>query len=236
MLRRSTCCGAERALCEVGDGIATRPFSACKLIDPKPGACTTRRSREANHRSCQSSAWALAARRRAVHGIGLRRALSRRGTNLQGKAGDRGCAPAPSGTGPNDFAIRHTCGFTTALKSSSEGFHLLWWQPAKCAGGDVVCRSSPCCFFRFPRVCFLMGDVVRNSRENSWDRPCLAYTHPRRLLFAASSLEPLPNHSLGVDGAHPICLWWNCASPSDTRPTEMNGPRSGLRGTRAQLQ
>jgi hypothetical protein len=155
LLRRSTCCGAERALCGVGDGIVTRPFSACKLIDPKPGACTTRRSREANHRSCQSSAWALVARRRAVRGIGSRRALSRRGTNLQGKAGDRGCAPAPSGTGPNDFAIRHTCGFTTALKSSSEGFHLLWWQPAKCAGGNVVCRSSPCCFFRFPRVCFL---------------------------------------------------------------------------------
>jgi hypothetical protein len=37
-----------------------------------------------------------------------------------------------SGTAPNDFAIRHTCGFTTALKSSSEGFHPLWWRPAKC--------------------------------------------------------------------------------------------------------
>jgi hypothetical protein len=56
--------------------------------------------------------------------------------------------------------------------------------------------------FPFPTGMFLMGDVVRNSRENSWDRPCLAYTHPRRFLFAASSLESLPNHSLGVEAAH----------------------------------
>ena len=51
-----------------------------------------------------------------------------------------------------------------------------------------------------------MGNVVRNSTENSWDQPCLAYTQPRRFLFAASSgvpPEPLP-WSIGVEAAHRI--------------------------------